>query len=151
MSNENLVIKVVRTLPKKFVYKVTAIEEAQDLITVSVDELIGNLTTFEMSLDDRESSKKKGISLKVSSEDVNDQDLVETMNLLVKNINKPLKRFNKKPFSGSVIPHVTYRSNNRWKKPVKQGNYGIGVTKPTVIDTVDDNNEDEDDMIRRVA
>ncbi|GAA0181469.1 hypothetical protein LIER_30246 [Lithospermum erythrorhizon] len=75
------------------------------------------------------------------------------MNLLAKNFNKTLKRFNEKPFSGSVIPPATDKSNNRWKEPVKQGNYGggqsdrsKGVTKPTVIDTVDDNSEDEEDI-----
>ncbi|GAA0164166.1 hypothetical protein LIER_39732 [Lithospermum erythrorhizon] len=176
MSNEKLVRKVLRTLPKEFAYKVTAIEEAQDLTTMSVDELIGNLTMLEMSLDDGESNKKKGIALRTSS----DEDLVETMNI----------------------------SNNRWKKPVKPGNYGVGqsdgskgiqcrdsegfrhiqvecpnyikkqsnnfsstlsddeshdgqedpisnfvaftdVTKPTITDTVDDNNEDEEDMTEK--
>ncbi|GAA0144846.1 hypothetical protein LIER_05183 [Lithospermum erythrorhizon] len=56
MSNEKLVRKILRTFPKKFSHKVTAIEEAQDLTTMRLDELMGNLTTFEMSLDDGESS-----------------------------------------------------------------------------------------------
>ncbi|GAA0186512.1 hypothetical protein LIER_33800 [Lithospermum erythrorhizon] len=62
MSNEKLVRKVLRTLPKRFAHKVTAIKEAQDLTTMRLDELMENLTTFEMSLDDGESSKKKGIA-----------------------------------------------------------------------------------------
>ncbi|GAA0176336.1 hypothetical protein LIER_29345 [Lithospermum erythrorhizon] len=75
MSNEKLVRKVLRTLPKWFVHKVIAIEEAQDLTTMSLDELMGNLTIFQMSLNERESSKKKVVTLKASSEDVNDEEL----------------------------------------------------------------------------
>lgn len=41
MSEENLAIKVLRTLPKRFDMKVTFIK---------VDELIGSLQTFEMSI-----------------------------------------------------------------------------------------------------
>ncbi|GAA0173441.1 hypothetical protein LIER_41523 [Lithospermum erythrorhizon] len=96
MSNEKLVRNVLRTLPKKFAHKVNSIEEAHDLTTMRLDELMGNLTTFEMSLDDGESTKKKGIPLKATAEDTNDEDLVETMNLLANNFNKTLKRFNKK-------------------------------------------------------
>ncbi|GAA0150752.1 hypothetical protein LIER_09619 [Lithospermum erythrorhizon] len=120
MSNEKLVRKVLRTLPKKFAHKVTTIQEVQDLTTMSLDELIGNLTTFEMSLNERETSKKKGIALKASYVDVNDEELGETINMLAKNLNKILKRFNKKPFTGSVSPSVTDRNNNRWKKLVKE-------------------------------
>ncbi|GAA0152259.1 hypothetical protein LIER_10780 [Lithospermum erythrorhizon] len=37
ISNEKLVRKVLRTLPKRFAYKVTIIEEAQDLMTMRID------------------------------------------------------------------------------------------------------------------
>ncbi|GAA0164800.1 hypothetical protein LIER_20350 [Lithospermum erythrorhizon] len=128
MNNEKLVRKVLRTLPKRFGHKVTAIEEAQDLTTMSLDELIGNLATFEISLNEGDSSKKKSIALKVSSEDVNDEDLGETINMLTKFFNKTLKRFNKKPFSGGVNSSITDRNNNMWKKPTMQGNAGPGLT-----------------------
>ncbi|GAA0168039.1 hypothetical protein LIER_22850 [Lithospermum erythrorhizon] len=90
MSNEKLVRKILRTLPKRFAHKVSIIEEAQDLTTMRVDELIGNLSTFEMSPDEGESSKNKGIVLKVASENVDDEDLVETMNMLAKNFKKTI-------------------------------------------------------------
>lgn len=47
MSEEKLVRKILRSLPKKFDMKVTTIEEAQDIISMRVDELIGSLQTFE--------------------------------------------------------------------------------------------------------
>ncbi|GAA0186513.1 hypothetical protein LIER_33801 [Lithospermum erythrorhizon] len=42
------------------------------------------------------------------------------MNLLEKNFNKTLKRFNKKPYGGTSYPTVNERGSNRWKKPMKQ-------------------------------
>ncbi|GAA0146501.1 hypothetical protein LIER_06435 [Lithospermum erythrorhizon] len=64
------------------------------------DELIGNLTTFEMMFESIESSKRKRVGLQASCEDKEEEDLAETMSLLAKNFNKTLKQFNKKPYSG---------------------------------------------------
>src|ERR1044072_2014787 len=49
MSDEKLVRKLLRSLPKRFAMKVTAIEEAQDIASMQVDELIGSLQTFELT------------------------------------------------------------------------------------------------------
>ncbi|GAA0169188.1 hypothetical protein LIER_23729 [Lithospermum erythrorhizon] len=91
---------------------------------MSMDELIGNLATFKIALNEGETRKKKGIALNVSSEDISDEDLGETINMLAKNFNKTLKRFNKKPFSGGSGTLVIDKNNNRWKKPGNQGNSG---------------------------
>jgi GTP1/Obg family GTP-binding protein len=40
MSDEKLARKILRSLPKRFYMKVTAIEEAQDIATTKVEELI---------------------------------------------------------------------------------------------------------------
>lgn len=48
MSNEALVNKVLRSLPKKFNMKVAIIEEVKDTSTLSIHELICNLRTYEM-------------------------------------------------------------------------------------------------------
>src|ERR1044072_4445474 len=53
MSDEKLVRKILRSLPKRFAMKVTTIEEAQDISTMQVDELIGSLQTFKLTLNDR--------------------------------------------------------------------------------------------------
>ncbi|GAA0172401.1 hypothetical protein LIER_26237 [Lithospermum erythrorhizon] len=42
MSNEKLARKILRTLPKKFAHKVTAIEEAQDIEPTVDDNLDDN-------------------------------------------------------------------------------------------------------------
>ncbi|MCI35039.1 gag-pol polyprotein, partial [Trifolium medium] len=66
MSNEKLARKILRSLPKRFNMKVTAIEESQS--TIKVDELIGSLQTFEMAINDR-SEKNKSIAF-VSEENL---------------------------------------------------------------------------------
>ena len=42
-SNTKLVRKTLRSLPKRFAYKVTAIEKARDVNTMKLDELMGSL------------------------------------------------------------------------------------------------------------
>ncbi|GKD90511.1 hypothetical protein Tco_1366018, partial [Tanacetum coccineum] len=50
-SSKNHVRKFLCALPLKWRAKVTAIEEAKDLATLPLDELIGNLKVYEMVLD----------------------------------------------------------------------------------------------------
>ena len=69
MAEEKLVRKILRSLPKRFAMKVTAIEEAQDISKLKVDELIGSLQTFEMGITDNGDKKNKSIAL-VSNTDV---------------------------------------------------------------------------------
>ena len=60
-SNTKLVRKTLRSLPERFAYKVTAIEEARDVSTMKLDELIGSLQTFELNL--KQNKKEKCIAL----------------------------------------------------------------------------------------
>lgn len=62
MSEEKMVRKILRSLPKFFDMKVTTIKEAQDINSMRVDELIGNLQTFESGIRDRIEKKTKRIS-----------------------------------------------------------------------------------------
>nr|GEX44013.1 UBN2 domain-containing protein [Tanacetum cinerariifolium] len=47
-SSKNLVRKFLRALHPKWRAKVTDIEESKDLMSLSVDELIGNLKAYEV-------------------------------------------------------------------------------------------------------
>ena len=56
--------KVLRSLPARWRPKVTAIEEAKDLNTLSVEDLVSSLKVHEISLNEHESAKKsKSIAL----------------------------------------------------------------------------------------
>jgi len=57
--------KILRSLPAKWRPKVTAIEEAKDLNTLSVEDLISSLKCHEIVLNEHEPIKKpKSIALK---------------------------------------------------------------------------------------
>ena len=62
MSEEKLVRKILRSLPKKFDMKVTTIEEAQDISNMKVEELVGSLQTFELAINERSEKKNKSIA-----------------------------------------------------------------------------------------
>ena len=52
-----LVRKIIRFLPQSWEAKVTAIQEAKDMHKITLDELIGNLQTYE--LEEAPSRKKR--------------------------------------------------------------------------------------------
>ena len=87
-----LVRKILRVLPMNFEAKVTAIQESKDLSKLSIEELVGNLMTYEMELKSREDRnnsdlKKKSIAL---SNTVNSdgEDSIEQLAMVVRQIAK---------------------------------------------------------------
>ncbi|GAU32755.1 hypothetical protein TSUD_323230 [Trifolium subterraneum] len=69
LSDEKIVRKILRSLTKKFDMKVIAMEEAQDISTMKVDELIGSLQTYESSVNERLESKNKSIAFLSNTDD----------------------------------------------------------------------------------
>ncbi|KAH9671809.1 hypothetical protein KPL70_017497 [Citrus sinensis] len=67
-SNSEKVKKIIRSLPKEWRPKRTAIEEAKDLNTLLLDDLIGSLISYEEDLaaEKGHEEKKKSIALKAS-------------------------------------------------------------------------------------
>jgi len=60
----NHVSKILRSLPARWRPKVTAIEEAKDLNTLSVEDLVSSLKVHEIGLNEHEPAKKvKSIAL----------------------------------------------------------------------------------------
>ncbi|KAH9698155.1 hypothetical protein KPL71_023904 [Citrus sinensis] len=72
-SNSEKVKKIIRSLPKEWRPKRTAIEEAKDLNTLPLDDLIGSLISYEEDLaaEKRHEEKKKSIALKASKYESN--------------------------------------------------------------------------------
>ncbi|GAV59333.1 UBN2 domain-containing protein, partial [Cephalotus follicularis] len=71
-SNQELVRKILRYLPKIWTPKVTPIEEAKDLSTLPLEQLLGSLMTHETIMKNHENvevKKKKAIAFKDSKED----------------------------------------------------------------------------------
>ena len=81
--------KILRSLLDSFRAKVTAIEESKDRDEIKVQELIGSLQTYELSLPSQRKSKSlalKTINERVEAQDSSDEDKVEKdVAYLVKN------------------------------------------------------------------
>jgi ribosomal protein L12E/L44/L45/RPP1/RPP2 len=102
ISDVKLIQKVLRSLLERFKIKVTTIEESKDLEEMKIEELVGSLQTYELSLPPvkkvktiaLKASKKKA---KVSSEEdsENEEDAVA---MLAKNFGRIMKnnKFKKK-------------------------------------------------------
>jgi hypothetical protein len=50
VSDVKLIRKILRSLPERFRIKVTTIEESKDLEEMKIEELVGSLQTYELSL-----------------------------------------------------------------------------------------------------
>ncbi|XP_073016129.1 uncharacterized protein [Primulina eburnea] len=79
MSNERLVSKVLRSLPKRFNIKICAIDESKDTSTLNLEDLISSLRTFEMNLDLQKRNKGNAIAL---------QSTDDSMNSLIQEVNE---------------------------------------------------------------
>ncbi|XP_024019817.1 uncharacterized protein LOC112091153 [Morus notabilis] len=79
-----LVSKTLRSLPQRFAYKVTAIEEAKNVQAMRLDELMGSLRTFEMNLDQNKKEKETAFQAKVQKltveEDIGDPQALDVSN-----------------------------------------------------------------------
>ena len=84
--------KILRSLPKSFRAKVTTIKESKDLDEIKIQELIGSLQTYELSLPSQWKSKSlalKTINERMEVQDSLDEDEVEKdVAYLVKNFQK---------------------------------------------------------------
>ena len=88
-DDSKIVRKILRSLPKSFYPKVTAIEEGKDLDDIKVQELIGSLQTYKLSLPSQRKSKSlafKTINERIEAHDSSDEDEVKKdVAYLVKN------------------------------------------------------------------
>ena len=76
-EDSKIVRKILRSLPENFHAKVTAIEEGKDLDDIKVQELIGSLQTYELSLPTQR--KSKSLALKTVNERLEVHDSSERM------------------------------------------------------------------------
>ena len=119
-EDSKIVRKILRSLPENFHAKVTAIEEGKDLDDIKVQELIGSLQTYELSLHTQR--KMKSLALKTINErlevhDSSDEDVVDKdVAYLVKNFRKFLKFKN----NGKFGDKGKFQSSGREKREFKK-------------------------------
>ncbi|XP_019157178.1 PREDICTED: uncharacterized protein LOC109153768 [Ipomoea nil] len=98
IPEHRIVKKVLRSLPGRFLIKVTAIQENRDLNTYKLSDLIGNLQTYELEMLQNQKNNGKGIALQSKQEENSETDsetMEQSIALLTKNFNRVLKKFNK--------------------------------------------------------
>lgn len=117
LKSEAIVRKILRLLPKRFRSKVTAIEESKDIDKLVVEELIGTLQTFDMTL--RLSAKKKGIALKVNKLTSPKENSDDEVAFITKGCRKFYKK-NTKTFRRKFSSKVTKDSSRRKEVPIEE-------------------------------
>ena len=120
MEDSKFVRKILRSLLESFRAKVTAIEESKDLDEIKVQELIGCLRTYELSLPNQRKSKSlafKTINERVEGHGSSDEDVVENdVAYLAKNFHKFLKFKNSEKFGDKG----KFMSSRKEKKEIKK-------------------------------
>ena len=100
-SNSDLVRKILRSLPRTWEAKVTAIQEAKYLNILPLEELLGSLMTYELSMkqhQEEDVKKKRIIALKSTaqpdeeSDDTENEKQDEEMTLITRRFKKFLKK-----------------------------------------------------------
>ena len=79
-EDSKIIRKILRSLPESFRAKVTTIEESKDLDDIKVQELIGSLQTYELSLPTQQKSKSlafKTINERLEVHDSSNEDVVD--------------------------------------------------------------------------
>ncbi|PNX54502.1 gag-protease polyprotein, partial [Trifolium pratense] len=125
MDDEKLIRKILRSLTKKFDMKVTAIEEAQDITKMKVDELIGSLQTYESTQNEKLEKKNKSIAFMSNADeeeldvDIDSTDSIsEAIVLLERQFKKVLKKMDIRPKeNGMLFTPYTSRNIETPRKP----------------------------------
>jgi hypothetical protein len=144
-----LIQKILRSLPDKFNPKVSAIEELNDLKTLSIDQLLGTLTAYEMRINKDKSSTREA-SFKADNNADSEFDEIEEkiVRILKKGSGKyqgklPFKCFNcgKIGHFASKCPHQKKGQNFDDEKKYKYQKYN---KKKSLVANNDNFSEDTD-------
>ena len=119
--------KVLRSLPKRFHAKITAIEESKDIDKILLTELVGNLQTYELGLTRiGKSSKSKSMTLKAKSSDTNessDDEDSKMKSYIIRQFKKFMKNANAKGFDKDrkKSSSLQFKSQDEGKKDTRYG------------------------------
>ncbi|KAK2445253.1 gag-protease polyprotein [Trifolium repens] len=129
LSDEKLVRKIHRSLPKRFDMKVTAIEEAQDIASMKVEEVVGSLQTFEMNFSEKVEKKGKNIAFtsNTDSKEADDdldtrEDLSDEIVVFGKQFNKIMKRVDRRSRRNveHIQPNISKQGNTLAKSMTEE-------------------------------
>ena len=119
--------KVLKSLPKRFQAKITAIEDAKDIDKIPLTEMVGNLQTYELGLTRiGKSGKSKSKELKVKSSDTNessDDEDSKMKSYITRQFKKFMKNANVKGFDKNQKQSSSsqFKSQDKGKKNAGDG------------------------------
>ncbi|XP_070035441.1 uncharacterized protein [Nicotiana tomentosiformis] len=150
IPTNKLVRKTLSVLPGSWGRKVNVITKAKDLQKLTIDELIGNLKTYEMKrkkvIERREPNKEKKLVLQASNNDSSSDG--SNMEYLIRRFQKmiqkhggiPKKGSSSRNFKGNDCCHKCRKSGHFIKDcpPYKQDHYKTNTDKVAKINQVPD-------------
>ena len=131
-----VVRKVLRSLPERFLAKITAIEESKDIDHIHLTELVGNLQTYELGLTRiRKGSKRKSITLKAKSNETDessDDEDFKMKSYITWQFKKFMKNANAKGFDKDCKQSGSFhfKSQDKVKKDAKDGSQYTIPSRP---------------------
>ncbi|XP_015158487.1 uncharacterized protein [Solanum tuberosum] len=115
--------KILKVLPKSWESKVDVITEAKDLKTLAMDELIGNLHTYELNKKQgtsmKEGKREKSIALKMSQPEVTEED--DEMTYVTRRFQKIIKKHG--GFQKKASTSRTTNANDLYHKCGRPGHF----------------------------
>ncbi|CAM8978738.1 unnamed protein product [Rhodiola kirilowii] len=127
MSEETLVRKVLRSLPKRYAMKVLAVKEAHDVRTMRLDELMGSLQAHAMEIEmDEEEQHKKVMCVGLQSEvtDVLDKKGEISEQLYVMMARNFMRRLNDEGSDPGESSNSRIQKEGKFQRKYKSGDYG---------------------------
>ncbi|CAM8996726.1 unnamed protein product [Rhodiola kirilowii] len=127
ISEETLVRKVMRSLPKRYAMKALAVKEAHDVRTMRLDELMGSLQAheMEMEMDEEEKHKKvKCVGLKSEVTDAPDKEgemFEQQYVMLARNF---MRRLNNEGSDPGESSNSRISKEGKFQRKYKSGDYG---------------------------
>ncbi|KAH9762390.1 hypothetical protein KPL70_000794 [Citrus sinensis] len=115
-SNSEKVKKIIRSLPKEWRQKKTAIKEAKDLNVLPIDDLIGSLISYEEDLaaEKGHEEKKKNIALKASKRESDEESEMDDEELAM--LARRFRKFYKK--NNEQRKFRAYKNKKEKKEPI---------------------------------
>jgi hypothetical protein len=159
VSNEKLSRKLLRSLPKRFDMKVTTIEEAHDISTMKVDELVGSLQTFEIVLNERSDKKNKSIAFVTNTDDdvvqsdgEEQESIADAIAMLGRQFNKVLKRVDRRNRQNGQSLRFNEKSNqSKGVQCHECGTFQKRQKKGFTVAWSDEDSEEENESARHVT
>ncbi|CAN1853270.1 Retrovirus-related Pol polyprotein from transposon TNT 1-94, partial [Linum perenne] len=136
LDRADLVRKILRSLPREWMPKITAIEEAKDLSVLSLENLIGSLISHEVVLRQtvqiKDESQTRGIALKAVQKGSSSDDENESNEDEIAFMTKQFRQFLRNKRDSSKNKGMSSTSKDRFQTKTKREESRVNDDKDTI-------------------